>query len=109
MRKDLNSLTLDIIGESAFDYKFNSLSGFNSEESQATDRLLRCAFDFRRKGLEMLLPILRIFPSKSREEIKATAELFKKTIFNVSVFFGSCLLRDNFYTHSAKLGKTYYC
>ena len=76
MLKKFTDLTLDVIGVSGFGYDFNCILGGDSEESNATNTILTANFNLVRRSLEELIPLLKIIPSKEKEDLKNAEEIF---------------------------------
>ena len=95
----LCDLTLDVVGVCAFGYDFNAVMGGNSEEARATNTILTANFNVVRKLLEQLIPILKILPSKERDDLKRAEDIFygliKKVMFSNVVSCPSLLLFVN--------------
>ena len=78
-------MTLDVIGETAFGYNFNSIDGCHSKESKATDTILRGQFDLRKRFLEILFPVLQIFPSKERAKVEEAKRILDEIVLKVNL------------------------
>ena len=76
-------LTLDVIGESAFGYCFNSITRGHSKESTATDTFLVGQFNMRRKALEAFFPFLKYFPSEERDKVDEATKVMNGIIDKV--------------------------
>ena len=87
MLQKLSDLTLDVIGVCAFGYDFNGILGGNSEEGRATNTILTANFNIIRKSLEDLFPLLKLIPSKDRDDLKKAEEIFYGLIRKVLCFF----------------------
>ena len=74
---------MDVIGESAFGYKFNSIPEGNSKESEATDTILRGGFNVRRRALESWFPFLKYIPSAEREKVDEATKVMNGIIDKV--------------------------
>ena len=83
IQKKFTDLTLDVIGESAFGYSFNCITGGHSKESMATDTILRGGFNIRRRVLESWFPFLKYFPSEEREKVDEATKLMNGIIDKV--------------------------
>ncbi|XP_065056751.1 cytochrome P450 4C1-like [Rhopilema esculentum] len=77
----LTHLSLDIIGICAFGYNFNCIMGGHSEESKATDTVLRGNFDLQRRSLEQMIPLFTLFRSSTQKEF-IKAETCLKNLIN---------------------------
>ena len=76
MLQKLSDLTLDVIGVCAFGYNFDGILGGSSEEGRATNTILTANFNVIRKLLEQLIPLLKLIPSKERDELKKAEDVF---------------------------------
>ena len=83
IQKKFTHLTLDVIGESAFGYSFNCITGGHSKESMATDTILRGGFNMRMRALESWFPFLKYFPSEEREKVDEATKLMNGIIDTV--------------------------
>ena len=71
--KDFNKLTLDIIGETAFGYRFNTLISGENEVSQAVETLLRGRISVTARFLRRIIPFYDWLPlQENRMMNKAT-------------------------------------
>ena len=95
----LCDLTLDVIGLCAFGYDFNAVMGANSEEARATNTILTGNFNVVRKLFEQLIPLLKLIPSKERDDLKKAEDIFhgliKKVFFSNVTSCPSLLLFVN--------------
>eukprot|EP00112_Aurelia_sp_Birch-Aquarium-sp1_P000792 Seg1077.10 transcript_id=Seg1077.10/GoldUCD/mRNA.D3Y31 product="Cytochrome P450 4F12" protein_id=Seg1077.10/GoldUCD/D3Y31 len=80
---EFTHLTLDVIGESAFGYSFNSILKGNSKESMATDTILRGGFNLQRRALESWFPFLKYIPSEEREKVDEATNVMNGIIDKV--------------------------
>ena len=94
IQEKFTCLTLDVIGEAAFSYRFNSLIGGHTKESKATDIILRGQFNFGRRALESYFPFLKLFPSEERQRVEKAKEIVADTVFKV-IYICSSLLELN--------------
>ena len=69
-------LTLDVIGLYTFGYNFNTVMGGMSEEARATNTILTVNFNIVRKSFEELFPLLKLIPSKERDDLKRAEDIF---------------------------------
>jgi len=76
MLQKFTDLTLDVIGICAFGYDFNCVIGGTSDESQASNTILSANFNMVRRSFEELIPLLKLIPSKEREDLKKAEDLF---------------------------------
>ena len=74
---------MDVIGESAFSYRFNSVTGGHTKESKATDIILRGQFNLGRRALEYYFPFLKLFPSEERQRVEEAKEIAADTVYKV--------------------------
>ena len=94
MMEKFTDTTLDIIGICAFGYHFNSIMQGHSVEADATNTILTVNFNIVRKAFEKLIPLIKLIPSKERDELKKAEDIFYGLIEKVSFFFSfsvSCM------------------
>ena len=88
MLQKFSDLTLDVIGVCAFGYDFDGILGEISEEGKATNTILTANFNVVRKVLEDIFPLLKLIPSKERNELRKAEDIFYGLINKV---FGHCV------------------
>jgi len=76
MLQKFSDLTLDVIGVCAFGYDFDGILGEISEEGKATNTILTANFNVVRKVLEDIFPLLKLIPSKERNELRKAEDIF---------------------------------
>ena len=86
IQEKFTRLTLDVIGEAAFGYRFNSLIQGHTAESSATDTIFRGQFNFARRALEYYVPFLKLFPSKERRRVEEAKDIVTNMVFKVISF-----------------------
>ena len=79
----LTHVTLDVIGLCAFGYPFNCILGGHTDESRATDTILRTCFDLQKKSFEEFCPLLKWIPSKKRRRFQEAEKCFRTLIEKV--------------------------
>ena len=80
--RDFNKLTLDVIGETAFGYKFDTLVSGENSISQAVETLLRGKISVMSRFLRRIIPFYDKLPLKQNkvmnEATKLTTSVVKK-------------------------------
>ena len=76
---------MDVIGETAFGYKFNSINGGHSKEARATDTILRGQFDMKRRSLEMVFPFFKLIPSEEKAKVDEAKTILNETVLKVKL------------------------
>ena len=84
MMHKFTDYTLDVIGICAFGYDFNCVLHGNSEESNASNTMLTANFNIVRRSFEKLIPLLKILPSKERDDVKKAENIFYGLIEKVN-------------------------
>ena len=79
-----NHVTLDIIGLCAFGYPFNSVLNGYDEESKCISQIVSGSSGVHRKLIESKLPLLKLLPSKGREEGKRAERACEEMIRKVT-------------------------
>ena len=79
-----NHVTLDIIGLCAFGYPFNSVGNGYDEESKCISQIISGGSSVHRKLIESKIPLLKLIPSKKREEGKLAEEACEALIRKVT-------------------------
>ena len=97
MLQKFTDLTLDVIGICAFGYDFNCVIGGTSDESQASNTILSANFNIVRRSFEELIPLLKLIPSKEREDLKKAEDLFYGLIKKVWLSFPMLLYPFHFH------------
>ena len=64
----LTHLSLDVIGLCAFGYEFHCILNGQTEESIATDTVLKGNFDLQKRSLDSIFPPLRLLQTKFEKE-----------------------------------------
>ena len=80
--KDFNKLTLDIIGETAFGYRFDTLVSGENNVSQAVETLLKGKISVMSRFLRRIIPFYDKLPLQQNkvinEAMKLTDSVVKK-------------------------------
>ena len=80
--KELSHLTLDVIGESAFSYKFNSVLGGDSKISEAFNTVIQ-GFEFKYLILKLMIPFFDYLPLKENRRIQSAREVSDNIVMEV--------------------------
>ena len=80
----LTHLSLDIIGLCAFGYNFNCTLVGQTEESRATDTVLKGNFNLKMRSMERLFPPLKLMRTKFEEEFFQAEKCLHNLIEKVS-------------------------
>ena len=80
--KELSHLTLDVIGESAFSYKFNSVLGGDSKISEAFNTVIQ-GFEFKYLILKLMIPFFDYLPLKENRRIQSAREISDNIVMEV--------------------------
>lgn len=83
--KDFFKLTLDIIGETAFGYKFNTLVSGENKVSKAVDIILKGKISVLSRVLERIIPFYDKIPFKQNVEVHNAMEVMKSTVSEVGI------------------------
>ncbi|XP_006816255.1 uncharacterized protein LOC102805576, partial [Saccoglossus kowalevskii] len=78
---DLGRATLDVIGETAFGYKFNAILEPNKEITKTFSAILQGALTG--SSWKRLIPFYQHLPTKENQAIKKAIGLVKKTVLEV--------------------------
>lgn len=84
--KDFNKLTLDVIGETAFGYHFNTLISGENRVSQAVDTMLRGKISVMSRFMKRYIPFYDQLPIKRNKVISEATEVTKSIVSEVSLF-----------------------
>lgn len=84
MMNKFADLTLDVIGLCAFGFRFDCVLGGGGQESDAFNKILSANFNLVRRSIEELIPLLKLIPSKEREDLKKAEDMIYKVINDVS-------------------------
>lgn len=87
-----NHVTLDIIGLCAFGYTFNSVMNGYDDESKCISQIVSGGSGVHRKLIESKVPLLKLIPSKGREEGKNAEKACENLIRKVGYFKGKRIL-----------------
>ena len=82
----LTHVSLDVIGLSAFGYNFDCVLTGETEESKATDIVLKGHFDLQNRSMEALFPPLRYLQSKIQAEFARAENSLERLIDKVTYF-----------------------
>ena len=83
---DLTHLTLDVIGQSAFGYNFNTVLGGESKVSEAVT-VVTGGMSVRYIILNSLIPFFELLPVGETRRIKEAREIADNTVLEVSNTF----------------------
>jgi len=81
--KDLSHLSLDVIGQSSFGYKFNTVLGGDSKVSEAFAIVFQQAFNFKYLVCRMLIPFFEYLPLAENRKIHSAKEIADNTVLQV--------------------------
>lgn len=81
---DLTHLTLDVIGQSAFGYNFNTVLAGESKVSEAVD-LVISGMSFRQLMGKTFIPFFEYLPTSENRRIKTAKEIADNTVLDVSI------------------------
>jgi len=76
----LTNLSLDVIGLCAFGYEFNCILYGQTEESIATDTVLKGNFDLQKRSLESVFPPLKFLRTKVEKEFHQAEKCLENLI-----------------------------
>ena len=82
IEEDLSHLTLDVIGQSAFGYNFNTILGGDSKVSEAVAIVLQ-GLNFKYLICKFLIPFYEYLPLEEIKKIKAAREIADNTVIQV--------------------------
>ena len=88
VHEDLTHLTLDVIGQSAFGYNFNTVLAGESKVSEAVDVVMR-GMSFKQIVYKSLIPYFEYLPTDENRRIKAAREIADNTVLEVSITTGA--------------------
>ena len=94
--KELSHLTLDVIGESAFSYKFNSVLGGDSKISEAFNTVIQ-GFEFKYLVLKLMIPFFDYLPLKENRRIQSAREISDHIVMKVHIVLLNGLLNNDIY------------
>ena len=80
--EDLSHLTLDVIGESAFGYKFNTILGGDSKVSEAFNTVIQ-GFNFKYLICKFLIPFFEYLPLAETKRIQSAREISDSIVIEV--------------------------
>ena len=80
--EDLSHLTLDVIGQSAFGYNFNTILGGDSKVSQAFGVVLQ-GMSFKYLICKFLIPFFEYLPLAENKKIQTAREIADNTVIEV--------------------------
>ena len=83
---DLTHLTLDVIGQSAFGYNFNTVLGGESKVSEAV-RVVTGGLSVGYIILKSMIPFFELLPVGETRRIKEATEIAENTVLEVSNTF----------------------
>lgn len=81
---DLTHLTLDVIGQSAFGYNFNTVLAGESKVSEAVD-LVISGMSFRQLMGKTFIPFFEYLPTSENRRIKTAKEIADNAVLDVSI------------------------
>ena len=84
VHEDLTHLTLDVIGQSAFGYNFNTVLAGESKVSEAVDFVMR-GISFKQIACKKFIPYFEYLPTNENRKIKAAREIADNTVLEVSI------------------------
>ena len=93
VHEDLTHLTLDVIGQSAFGYNFNTVLAGESKVSEAV-RVVTGGMSVGYILLNYLIPFFESLPVGETRRIKEAREIADNTVLEVSDTF-YCLIEKN--------------
>ena len=82
---DLSHLTLDVLGQSAFGYNFNTVLGGESKVSEAVT-VVTGGMSVRYIILKSLIPFFELLPVGETRRIKEAREIADNTVLEVTHF-----------------------
>ena len=85
--KDLSHLTLDVIGQSSFGYKFNTVLGGDSKVSEAFAFVLHQAFNFKYLVSTLLIPFFQYLPLAENRKLHSAREIADNTVLEVNLCY----------------------
>ena len=80
---DLSHLTLDVLGQSAFGYNFNTVLGGKSKVSEAVNAVIG-GMSFKYMVCKALIPFFELLPIGETRRIKEAREIADNTVLEVS-------------------------
>ena len=83
--KDFNKLTLDIIGETAFGYRFDTLVSGENRVSQAVETLLKGKIGVLSRFLRRIIPFYDKLPLQQNRMMKEAVELTDSVVKKVTI------------------------
>lgn len=83
VQEDLSHLTLDVIGQSAFGYSFNTILGGKSKLSDAFTLLFQ-AMSYRYLICKFLIPFFDYLPLAETKKLQSAREIADKTVLKVN-------------------------
>ena len=98
VHEDLTHLTLDVIGQSAFGYDFNTVLAGESKVSEAVNVVIG-GMSVRHIIFKSLIPFYESLPIGENKRIKEATEIADNTVLEVCIMinFAWCPnVRDNF-------------
>ena len=81
--EDLSHLTLDVIGQSAFGYNFNTILGGDNKVSEAFAIVLQ-KLNFKYLIGKFLIPFFEYLPLAETRKIESAKEIADNTVIEVS-------------------------
>ena len=84
VHEDLTHLTMDVIGQSAFGYNFNTVLAGESKVSEAVDVVIS-GMSFRQTVCKNLIPYFEYLPTNENRKIKAARETADNTVLEVNM------------------------
>ena len=93
---DLTHLTLDVIGQTAFGYNFNTILGGDSKVSKAFATVFY-ALDFKYLICKFLIPYFDYLPLAVNKKIQVAKEISNNTVLEVPLLF---LVAEYFFTRT---------
>ena len=83
---DFNKLTLDVIGETAFGYNFETLVSGENKVSQAVSTLLKGRLSVMGRFLRRFIPFYEKFPLKENVAIKEATKVMQSIVQKVNIY-----------------------
>jgi len=98
--KDLSHLSLDVIGQSSFGYKFNTVLGGDSKVSEALAIVFQQAFNFKYLVCRMLIPFFEYLPLAENRKIHSAKEIADNTVLQVNLCYYTIVFKPTIILHS---------